>query len=71
MRYSKWLNLSGDGDLLVALVPQWTLAAVRVVKCDGDGCLGDARLPSLVHQLLQTPCPHLQYSEVGSDYNMP
>ena len=52
-------DLSGDCDLLIALIAQWTLAAVRVIKRDGDRGLCDAGLASLVDQFLQVPCSDL------------
>ena len=56
------MDLSGHGDLLIGLVSKRTLAAVGIVKCDGDSGSCDSSLATFVHQVLQVPCPHLEKS---------
>ncbi len=44
---------SSDGDLVIVFIAKWTLFLVLIVKGDGYGCFGHARLAILVNQLLE------------------
>ncbi len=55
--------LSLNGDLVMLLVAQRTVPLVRVVEHDRDRGPGDARLPVLVHELLEVVRPHV--AQVG------
>jgi len=52
-------HLARDGDLVMLLVPDGAASLVGIVEHDGHAGLRDARLPLLVHQLLQVARAHL------------
>lgn len=64
----KWLDLPRDCYLIVGLISNGTLSLVSVVECDGHCSFGNACLPSFVHQLLQTACPHLHTAKGERTY---
>ena len=50
---------AGNDDLVKVLRAHWAALLVKIVECNGNSGLGDASLPLLVDELLQTVGTHL------------
>lgn len=52
-------HLSRHCDLRVVLHSRWAAFPVRIIKDDGDRCLGDAGLTTLIDEILLILGTHL------------